>query len=50
MNNYTILENLFKNEQDEIHFDLFKGSNVIKINNNNNGDNNNFDNGISFNT
>ena len=49
MNNYSILENLFKNEQDEIHFDLFKESNVIKINNNN-GDNNNFDNGISFNT
>ena len=45
MNDYTILENLFKDEQDEIHFDLFKESNVIKINNNNN-----FDNGISFNT
>ena len=49
MNDYTILENLFKDEQDEIHFDLFKESNVIKINNNN-GDNINFDNGISFNT
>ena len=49
MNDYTILENLFKDEQDEIHFDLFKESNVIKINNDN-GDNNNFDNGISFNT
>ena len=24
MNDYTILENLFKDEQDEIHFDLFK--------------------------
>ena len=48
MNDYTTLENLFKNEQDEIHFDFFKESNVIKINNNN-GDNNNFDNGISFN-
>ena len=48
MNDYSILENLFKNEQDEIHFDLFKESNVIKINNDN-GDNNNFDNGISFN-
>ena len=48
MNDYTILENLFKDEQDEIHFDLFKESNVIKINDNN-GDNNNFDNGISFN-
>ena len=49
MNDYIILENLFKDEQDEIHFDLFGESNVIKINNNN-GDNNNFDNGISFNT
>ena len=49
MNDYSILENLFKNEQDEVHFDLFKESNVIKINNNN-GDNNNFYNGISFNT
>ena len=49
MEDYTILENLFRNEQDEIRFDLFKESNVIKINNNN-GDNNNFDNGISFNT
>ena len=49
MEDYTILENLFKNEQDEIHFELFKESNVIKINDNN-GDNNNFDNGISFNT
>ena len=49
MNDYTILENLFKDEQDEIHFDLFKESNVITINNNN-GDNNNFDNGISINT
>ena len=49
MNDYTILENLFKNEQDEIHFDLFKESNVMNINNNN-GDCNNFDNGISFNT
>ena len=48
MNDYTILENLFKKEQDEINFDLFKESNVIKINNNN-GDNINFDNGISFN-
>ena len=49
MNDYSILENLVKNEQDEIHFDLFKESNVIKINHNN-GDNNNFNNGISFNT
>ena len=47
MNDYSILENLFKNEQDEIHFDLFKESNVININNNNG--NKNFDNGILFN-
>ena len=49
MEDYRILKKLFKNQQDEIHFKLFKESNVIKINNNN-GDNNNFDNGISFNT
>ena len=49
MNDYSILENLFKKKQDEIHFDLFKESNVIKINNNY-GDNKDFDNGISFNT
>ena len=48
MNDYRVLENSFKNEQDEIHFALFKEPNVIKINDNN-GDNNNFDNGISFN-
>ena len=48
MNDYTILENLFKDIHDEIHFDLFKESNIININNNN-GDKN-FDNGISFNT
>ena len=49
MNDYFILESLFKDEQNEIHFDLFKESKVIKINNNN-GDNNHFNNGISFNT
>ena len=49
MNDYRTFENLFKDKQDEIYFALFKESNVIKINNNN-GDNNNFDNGISFNT
>ena len=46
---WKIVENLSKNNQNEIHFNLFKESNVIKINNND-GDNNNFDNGISFNT
>ena len=49
MNDYIILENLFKDEQDQLRFELFKESNVIKINNYN-GDSSNFDNGISFNT
>ena len=48
MNDYSILENLFKNEQDEIHFALFKESNIIKLNNENK--NNDYDNGIHFNT
>ena len=48
MEDYTILENLFRNEQDEIHFDLFKESNIIKLNNENKNDE--FDNGIHFNT
>ena len=33
MNDYSILENLFKNEQDEIHFAVFKELNIIKLNN-----------------
>ena len=48
MNDYSILENLFKNEQDEIHFALFKESNIIKLNNENKNDD--FDYGIHFNT
>ena len=48
MNDYSILENLFKNEQDEIYFKLFKESNIIKLNNENKNDD--FDNGIHFNT
>ena len=48
MEDYTILENLFRNEQDEIYFDLFKESNIIKLNNENK--NEDFDNGIHFNT
>ena len=48
MNSYSILENLFKNEQDEIHFALFKESNIIKLNNENK--NEDFDNCIHFNT
>ena len=48
MNDYSILENLFKNEQDEIYFTLFNESNIIKLNNENKNDD--FDNGIHFNT
>ena len=48
MENYTILENLFRNEQDEIYYNLFKESNIIKLNNENKNDD--FDNGIHFNT
>ena len=48
MEDYTILRNLFRNEQDEMHFDLFKGMNVIKLTNQNKNDD--FDNGIVFNT
>ena len=48
MEDYTILRNLFRNEQDEIHFDLFKGVNAIKLTNQNKNDD--FDNGIVFNT
>ena len=48
MDDYIILENLFRNEQDEIHFELFKESNVINLNNENKNDD--FDNGIPFNT
>ena len=48
MDDYIILENLFRNEQDEINFDLFKEANVIKLNNDNK--NSNYNNGIDFNT
>ena len=48
MEDYTILEHLFRNEQDEIHFYLFKESNIIKLNNENKNDD--FDKGIHFNT
>ena len=48
MEDYTILRNLFRNEQDEIRFDLFKEVNVIKFTNQNKNDD--FDNGIVFNT
>ena len=47
MDDFRILENLFEKHDDEIHFDLFKESNIIALNNNNQG---NFDEEISFNT
>ena len=47
MNDLRILENLFEKHDDEIHFDLFKESNIIALNNNNQG---NFDKEINFNT
>ena len=47
MDDFRILENLFEKNDDEIHFDLFKESNIITLNNNNQG---NFDKEIRFNT
>ena len=47
MDDYIILENLYRDEKDNIHFELFKESNVIKLNNEN--ENDNYDNGIHFN-
>ena len=47
MDDFRILENLFEKHDDEIHFDLFKESNIITLNNINQG---NFDNEINFNT
>ena len=37
MDDLIILDNLFKKQNDQIHFELFKESNIIKINNNNKG-------------
>ena len=49
MNDYLMLNDLFKNEQDSIGFQLFKKSNIIRLNdNNNNGNYNNKQ--IEFNT
>ena len=48
MEDYTILENLFREKQYQIHFDLFKEVNIIKLTNQNKNDD--FDNGILFNT
>ena len=47
MDDFRILENLFEKHDDEIHFDLFKESNIIAHNNNNQG---NFNKEINFNT
>ena len=46
MDDFRTLENLFE-KHDQIHFDLFKESNIIAHNNNNQG---NFNKGINFNT
>ena len=46
MDDFIILENLFEKNNDQIHFDLFKESNIIAHNNNNQG---NFNKEINFN-
>ena len=47
MDNFRILQNLFEKDNDQIHFDLFKESNIIAHNNNNQG---NFNKEINSNT
>ena len=47
MDDYRISENSFEKHDDQIHFDLFKESNITAHNNNNQG---NFNKGINFNT
>ena len=47
MNDLRILENLFEKHDDQIHFELFKRSNIVSINNENNGD---YNKEIIFNT
>ena len=47
MDDFRILENSFEKHDDQIHFDLFKESNIIAHINNNQG---NFNKGINFNT
>ena len=47
MDDFKILENLFEKHDDQIHFDLFKESNIIAHNNNNQG---NYNKEINFNT
>ena len=38
MNDLRILDDLFKKHNDKIHFELFKRSNIVSINNENKGD------------
>ena len=47
MNDLVILDDIFKKHNDEIHFQLFKESNIISINNENQGD---YNRDIVFNT
>ena len=47
MNDLRILKNLFVKNDDQIHFELFKRSNIVSINNENNGD---YNKEIVFNT
>ena len=47
MDDYLVLDNLFEKHNDQIHFELFKESNIIALNNNNKGD---FNDQITFNT
>ena len=47
MNDLRILDDLFEKHNDEIHFELFKRSNLVSINNENNGD---YNKEIVFNT
>ena len=47
MNDLRISDDLFEKHNDEIHFELFKRSNIVSINNKNNGD---YNKEIVFNT
>ena len=47
MNDLRILDDLFEKHSDDIHFELFKRSNIVSINNENNGD---YNKEIVFNT
>ena len=47
MNDLTILDDLLEKHNDEIHFELFKRSNIVWINNENQGD---YNKEIIFNT